>query len=358
LLTDTKLPVAQVARLSGFASVRRFNAVFIGHYGLQPQQLRREKFDTGQAARQSSLSVQLAYRPPYDVAAMLAFLRTRQLAGTEVVTLAPGHSGVARTLCVCHERQWLRGWLSACFDETRSRVTLTVSASLMTALPQVMAAVRHLLDLDADPMAINAVLHHDFPESDGLRLPGTLDGFELAVRAVLGQQITVAAARTLGNRLVARFGEPIATPVTGLTHLFPSPQTLATVSGDALGQLGIVKQRQSAIILLAQAVAAGKLTLLPGANLQQTLADVKALPGFGDWTAQYIAMRALGWPDAFPAADVALHKALGLRNETSPAKAALAASGAWQPWRSYAVMRAWARLGAADKHAFTPPTAN
>jgi AraC family transcriptional regulator of adaptative response / DNA-3-methyladenine glycosylase II len=358
LLTDTTLPVAQVARLSGFASVRRFNAVFIGGYGLQPTQLRRDKSATGQGAPQTGISVRLAYRPPYDVAAMLAFLRTRQLMGTEVVTLEPRRSGVARTLCVCSEGQKLRGWLSACFDETRCRVTLTVSESLMTALPQVMAAARHLLDLDADPMAINAVLHHDFPESDGLRLPGTLDGFELAVRAVLGQQITVAAARTLGNRLVAHFGEPIDTPVTGLTHLFPSAQALATVSGDALGQLGIVKQRQSAIISLAQAVAAGKLALHPGSNLQQTLATVQALPGFGDWTAQYIAMRALGWPDAFPAGDVALHKALALQNETSPAKAALAASSTWQPWRSYAVVRAWARLGLANTHASTPPAAD
>ncbi len=354
LLTDTRLPVAQVARMSGFASVRRFNAAFTEHYDLQPTQLRRDQSALSQSAPQTGISVQLAYRPPYDVAAMLGFLQTRQLAGTEVVTLTPGHACVARTLSFYINGKRLGGWLTACFDEPRCRVTLTVSESLMPVLPQMMAGVRCLLDLDADPMAINAVLHADFPKGDGLRLPGALDGFELAVRAVLGQQITVAAARTLGNRLVERFGEPITTPIAGLTHLFPTAQVLAAASGDALGQLGIVKQRQTTIVALARAVADGQLALHPGANLRQTLAGLLALPGIGDWTAQYIAMRALGWPDAFPAGDVALHKALGVQAEPSPAKAALAASSAWQPWRSYAVIRAWARLGAATQPAEPP----
>ncbi|OQW89043.1 MAG: adenosine deaminase [Rhodoferax ferrireducens] len=350
LLTDTPLPVAQVANVSGFASVRRFNTVFVGHYGLQPTQFRRDRAVASQGAP-GGISVQLAYRPPYDVAAMLSFFQTRQLAGTEVVTLAPGQSGVARTLSVDIAGQRLCGWLSAGFDEAHHRVNLTMSESLMTALPQVMAAVRHLLDLDADPQAINAVLHDDFPHGDGLRLPGTLDGFELAVRAVLGQQISVAAARTLCNRLVARFGEPITTPISGLTRFFPGAQVLAQATGDDLGQLGIVKQRQNAIIALARAVADGQLTLHPGAPLAPTLSNLQALPGFGDWTVQYIAMRALGWPDAFPAGDVALHKALAVQHEAHLAKAALAAASAWQPWRSYAVMRAWARLSDA------PPSA-
>jgi AraC family transcriptional regulator of adaptative response / DNA-3-methyladenine glycosylase II len=304
------------------------------------------------------ITVRLGYRPPYDVAHMLCFIQTRSLDAIESVANNANLAGTCRTFSLQVGTKTHAGWLQAHFDEARSHLVLQVSDSLRELLPLVIRRVRAWLDLDADPMAINAVLHHDFPESDGLRLPGTLDGFELAVRAVLGQQITVAAARTLGNRLVAHFGEPIDTPVTGLTHLFPSAQALATVSGDALGQLGIVKQRQSAIISLAQAVAAGKLALHPGSNLQQTLATVQALPGFGDWTAQYIAMRALGWPDAFPAGDVALHKALALQNETSPAKAALAASSTWQPWRSYAVVRAWARLGLANTHASTPPAAD
>nr|MBP7567992.1 DNA-3-methyladenine glycosylase 2 family protein [Burkholderiaceae bacterium] len=158
---------------------------------------------------------------------------------------------------------------------------------------------------------------------------------------VLGQQITVAAARTLASRLVTRFGQPIATPEPGLTHLFPAPQALADLgdaAGDALGGLGIVRQRQAAIVALSHAVAGG-LNLQPGGDVPAAIAALKALPGIGDWTAQYIAMRALRWPDAFPAGDIALQKALG----TPTARTAEAASQAWKPWRSYAVLRAWAR---------------
>jgi AraC family transcriptional regulator of adaptative response / DNA-3-methyladenine glycosylase II len=207
--------------------------------------------------------------------------------------------------------------------------------------------VRAMLDLDADPRAINSLLQPGFPLGDGLRVPGTLDGFELAVRAVLGQQITVAAARTLTARLVQRFGEPIETPIAGLNRLFPSPAALAAATGDALGQLGIVRQRQAAIQAIASAVAAQRLPLHAGADVPATLAALKALPGIGDWTAQYIAMRALRWPDAFPAGDIALQKALGVQDAKNPAKEAQAASLAWQPWRSYAVIRAWAALPAA-----------
>jgi len=180
-----------------------------------------------------------------------------------------------------------------------------------------------------------------------LRVPGALDGFELAVRAVLGQQITVAAARTLATRLVERFGEPVETPIAGLNRLFPGPATLAAASADALGQLGIVKQRQAAIQAIANAVINDRLQLHARADVAATLAALKALPGIGDWTAQYIAMRALRWPDAFPSGDVALHKALGLQDAKNPAKEAQAASQAWQPWRSYAVIRAWASMVAA-----------
>jgi AraC family transcriptional regulator of adaptative response / DNA-3-methyladenine glycosylase II len=349
LLTDTPLPAAQVAQMSGFASVRRFNAAFAEHYGLNPTQLRRSNTDTGKRPRQAGITVKLAYRPPYDVSAMLRFFATRHICGVERVTQTATCQSLARSLSIHHGGQLYSGWLQACFDETRCRVELTVSDTLANVLPQAIAAVRALLDLDANPAAINSVLHPHFPGSDGLRLPGTVDGFELAVRAVLGQQISVAAARTLCNRLVERFGEPITTPVAGLHRLFPTPHALAAATGDALGQLGIVKQRQSAIHALADAVNNQALQLHPGADPRQTQAALQALPGIGDWTAQYISMRALGWPDAFPAADVALQKALGVREATQPAQAALAASHAWQPWRSYAVIRAWASLPATTR---------
>jgi len=238
------------------------------------------------------------------------------------------------------------GWLVARFAAAGNRVDLHLSDSLREALPWVMARVRAMLDLDADPGTINSLLHEHFPLGDGLRVPGTLDGFELAVRAVLGQQVTVAAARTLATRLVQRFGEPIETPIAGLNRLFPAPAALANATGDALGQLGIVKQRQAAIQAIASAVVARRLPLHAGADGPATLAALKALPGVGDWTAQYIAMRALRWPDAFPSGDVALHKALGVQDAKNPAKEAHVASLAWQPWRSYAVIRAWAALPA------------
>lgn len=364
LLTDTALPVTEVASLSGFASLRRFNAAFAQHYALNPTQLRRQGAPRAEAAASPGLHVKLAYRPPYDVDALLQFFATRQIAGMEEVTrhtTASGpHQSLRRTLAVGAGPTRYTGWLEARFStqpQADCRVDLCISASLRPVLPQVLARVRALLDLDAEPHAINTLLHADFPLGDGLRVPGTLDGFELAVRAVLGQQITVAAARTLAARLVERFGTPVDTPFAGLHRLFPAPEVLASASGDALGSLGIVKQRQAAIVALAQAVAQHGLQLHPGADLPATLAALQALPGVGDWTAQYIAMRALRWPDAFPSGDVALHKALGVQGQPQPAKAALAASQAWQPWRSYAVIRAWAQLPGAKTPAAGPETA-
>jgi AraC family transcriptional regulator of adaptative response / DNA-3-methyladenine glycosylase II len=204
--------------------------------------------------------------------------------------------------------------------------------------------MKDLLDLDADPHAIHAVLGANFPTSAGARVPGTVDGFELAVRAILGQQITVRAACTLASRLVERYGAPISTPFAALARLFPSARTLATARDSELGELGIVRQRQQAITALAQAVAAGNLNLRPGADVPATLTALQTLPSIGAWTAHYIAMRALRWPDAFPAGDVALHKALGVQNTKHPSKEAELASQAWRPWRSYAVLRAWATL--------------
>ncbi|WP_399682702.1 DNA-3-methyladenine glycosylase 2 family protein [Xenophilus sp.] len=330
LLADTRLPVAEVARASGFASVRRFQAAFAAHYGLSPAALRRSGPADG--SRQGT-QVRLAWRPPYDAAAMHGFLARRALGGVE----ASGDGSLARTLRVGHGAQARSGWLAVRFDAEGHQALLDVSDALAPVLPAVISRVRAWLDLDADPEPINAALHASFPHGDGVRVPGAPDSFELAVRAVLGQQVTVAAARTLGTRLVAAFGEPVATPVPGLTHLFPAPEALAGADGDALGRLGIVRQRQAALRALACEVAAGRLALHPGADVAATCAALKALPGIGDWTAQYIAMRALRWPDAFPAGDVALQKALGVKG----ARAAEAASQPWRPWRSYAVLRAW-----------------
>ena len=343
LLTDTPLPVTQVAHLSGFASLRRFNAAFVSHYRLSPTALRRA--GPHPPAATPGTTVRLGYRPPYDVAAMLAFFRQRQLDGVEAVAVssdgASGPAGrIARSWAMTSGSMRHSGWVVCHLDAAQPQVTLQVSDSLRAVLPLVLHRVRAWLDLDADPAAIHAVLGGRFPDSAGLRVPGCVDGFELAVRAVLGQQVTVAAARTLAQRVVTTFGEAIATPCPGVLRLFPSAHVLAHAGGDALGQLGIVKQRQAAITALAQAVASGTLALHPGVDVHATVAQLKTLPGIGDWTAQYIAMRALRWPDAFPAGDVALHKALGVKGERD----AQAMSAAWKPWRSYAVLRAWATL--------------
>ncbi|MBC5765879.1 DNA-3-methyladenine glycosylase 2 family protein [Ramlibacter albus] len=334
LLADTDLPITQVALSSGFASVRRFNAAFVQHYGLNPTQLRREGGRGGAGPQ-----VRLGLRPPYDTAAMLSFFATRRIDGLEFVDMDKLTLG--RTLAVSTKDGSVAGWFIARFDATQPQVQLEVSPSLREALPLVIRRVRAMLDLDADPQAINAVLHERFPQGDGLRVPGAVSGYELAVRAVLGQQITVAAARTLAQRLVDRFGDAVETPYPALRKLFPAPAVLAQAEGDALGQLGIVKQRQAAIVGIAKAVAEGRIALHGGADVAATTTALKELPGIGDWTAQYIAMRALRWPDAFPAGDVALHKALGVQGERNPAREAEAASQAWKPWRSYAVIRAW-----------------
>lgn len=354
LLTDTPLPITQVALASGFGSVRRFNAAFAQHYGLSPTALRRSGPIAGEGA---TGTLRLAYRPPLDAQALLAFFARRQFVGVEwaqaeaptpclrrTVRLSASNTPQAGGNAGLAGHHVLTGWVQAQFDLPRHQVLLQTSDSLHPVLPAVIRRVRALLDLDADPDPINAALHADFPHGDGLRVPGAWDGLELAVRAVLGQQITVAAARTLGQRLVERFGEPIETPWPQLQRLFPSAAVLARAEGDALGQLGIVRQRQAAIVALARAVDEGRLVLDSSADVHATTQALRALPGIGDWTAQYIAMRVLRWPDAFVAGDVALHKALGVQNSKQPARAAAEASLRWQPWRSYAVVRAWASL--------------
>jgi AraC family transcriptional regulator of adaptative response / DNA-3-methyladenine glycosylase II len=344
LLTDTRLPVAQVALLSGYGSVRRFNTVFAQQYHLQPSGLRKA-ITRPATVDTSSITLHLAYRPPYNVAAMLEFFHARSIAGMEAVDLPT--QTISRTLAVHSGGQRYTGWVQMRFVPGQCVVQLRLSDSLAPALPLVLTLCKNLLDLDADPEAIDPVLATAFPHTEGMRVPGTVDGFELAVRAIVGQQVTVRAAHTVLTRLVQQLGEPIAVPLNvgnadkPLQWLFPSAQTLAHADPDTLGTLGLVRQRQQAIAALAQAVLDDRVELHPGVDVAGAVATLQGLPGIGDWTAQYIAMRALRWPDAFPAGDVALQKALGLRDTKNPAKAAEEASQAWRPWRSYAVLRAW-----------------
>ena len=333
LLTDTRQPITQVALASGFDSLRRFNAAFVEHYRLNPSQLRRERG----AAPVADAPLRLAYRPPYDVAAVLAFFAQRQVRGVEQVEGLM----LRRTLGWAHRGQRLSGWLSLQFVPERHEVHLHAAPALAPVLGAVLQAVRQGLDLDADPARIDPVLAR-VPglAREGTRLPGGLDGFELAVRVVLGQQVTVKAARTLTERLVQRFGTPVETPWPALTHVFPDAATLAAADPEAIGTLGIVRQRVRALQALAVEVAAGRIELHRGAPLDATLAALKALPGIGDWTAQVIAMRALAWPDAWPASDIGLMNALVSRN----VKHITALAEAWRPWRAYAVMKLWQQL--------------
>jgi AraC family transcriptional regulator, regulatory protein of adaptative response / DNA-3-methyladenine glycosylase II len=365
LLTDTRLPIQDVALSSGFGSLRRFNAAFAQHYGMPPTRLRKQgKEGADQAAEpnhsQGSFELHLGFRPPYDAQALFAFWQQRQLDTMEFIALhaysMPGNSPFSsksttlqliRSICITHVGQSLQGWLQAAPDLEKNVLRIRMSDSLAPALPIITQRIRAAFDLDADPAAIDAALKNNFKGGEGMRVPGSLDGFEIAVRAILGQQVTVAAGRTFTQRVLQTFGAPIQTPWQQITRCFPTPAALAQASPESLGTLGIVKQRQAALIALSRAVASGELNLNSPPQPLKVIEQLQTLPGIGEWTAHYIAMRALRWPDAFPAGDIALHNALDLRDEKSPikrARLAEAASIAWRPWRSYAVFRIWAGL--------------
>jgi AraC family transcriptional regulator of adaptative response / DNA-3-methyladenine glycosylase II len=318
---------------SGFASLRRFNDLFRTRYRMSPGELRRTARDAQPADR---LAFDLAYRPPYDWDAMLAFLERRAIHRVESVE---GRS-YRRTIRVIAHGKSVTGWISVAPSPRRSALRATVSASLASALPAVLGRVKHLFDLACRPDDIAAALGPLAAARPGLRLPGAVDGFEIAVRAILGQQITVKAASTLAGRFVEAYGEPIETPHAGLSRLFPAPATIAALDAGDIAARGIIATRARAIVALAQTTAAGSLRLDPAADVDATVAALESLPGVGPWTAQYIAMRALAWPDAFPHPDVAVLKAM---KHTSRAKA-LEESAQWRPWRAYAVLHLWKSL--------------
>ena len=366
LLTDTRLPVTEVALASGYASLRRFNAAFALNYRMSPSALRKNR--TGEAALPAGditrntqgagapePVLRLAWRPPYDLDGVLGFFARRAVPGVERVEAL----SLRRTLALQHRGLRLAGWLVLRFVPERCEVAMTVSTSLLPALGSLLDRVRQALDLDADPALIDSVLADIGPAFQpggyrpGIRLLGGLDGFEIATRVILGQQVTVAAARTLTLRLVERFGEPVVTPWADLNRLFPSAEAIAAASPESIGTLGIVRQRVGALRALASEVAAGRLQLHRAAPLQGTLDALRALPGIGDWSAQLIAMRALAWPDAWPATDIAVLNAL--REHTGgkrDAGRAQAHAERWRPWRAYAVMKLWQVL---EDAAAAPP---
>ncbi len=333
LLTDTSLPVTEVALASGFASLRRFNHLFRTRYRLTPSGLRRSAAARLPAER---LVFDLAYRPPYDWAGMAAFLGRRAIAGVEAVDA----TGYHRTIRVEQGGRSASGWIQVAPSPRANALRVTASAGLAGALPTVLARVKRLFDLACRPDEIAACLGTLAGRHPGLRLPGAIDGFEIAVRAILGQQVTVRAAGTLAARFARTFGEPIAAPHERLDRLFPTAGQAAGLAPSDIAAQGIVAMRARAIVALAREVAEGRIRLDASADVAATVAALERLPGVGPWTSQYIAMRALGWPDAFPHPDAGVLKALA---ESRPPRA-LRRMEAWRPWRAYAVLHLWKSL--------------
>ena len=339
LLDETDLPMAEVAFSAGFGSIRDFNHALRATFGRTPTALRRARGRRGPVANHGGVTVRLAFRPPLDWSGLLGFLAPRATPGVEAVA-----DGVyRRTIAIGDGAGTIEVRAAAGEPHLLMRVRLARPERLL----QVVERALRLFDLDADPVPIADHLAGS-PElaplvarRPGLRVPGAWDAFELAVRAVLGQQVTVRGATTLAGRLVRAAGTPLDRAEDGLTHLFPRPEALAHAD---LASVGVPRARAATIRALAGAVASGEVVLDASRGLEDAVARLAAVPGIGAWTAHYVAMRALGEPDAFPAADLGLRRALGNgAGRLAPARVAERAE-AWRPWRAYAVMHLWAGL--------------
>ena len=284
-------------------------------------------------------SFDLPYRPPYDWGGLLAFLSKRTIAGVEAV--ADGR--YARTLRLATGGRTATGWVAVTQNAAADSLDVSLSPSLASAIAPVRERLARLFDVDLDGAAVAAHLGDLAAGAPGLRLPGTVDGFELAVRGVLGQQVTVQAAHTIAGRFARAFGRTLgAEAPAGLDTVFPAPADIAARDVSEIASLGIVRVRAGAILALAQALADGSLRLEPGQDVAAQLTRLRTIPGIGEWTAQYLAMRALRWPDAFPHTDYGVRKALG----TTADREVLARAEPWRPWRAYAVMHLWRSLSA------------
>lgn len=336
LIQETRLPMHAVADAAGFGSIRRFNDAFAKLYGRSPRELRRKGAG---APAPSAVTLRLGYRAPYDWDAILAFLAARSIAGVEWIEKD----------CYLRTIEIDGAFGSVAVAPGENHLVATIRFPRVTALLAIVARLRRLFDLDADIATIGAHLSGDaalaplIARRPGLRTPGAWCGFELAVRAILGQQITVVGARQLAVKLVARAGSDIAPEQSGdprLSRVFPSAARMAQTD---LATLGMPKARIAALLALAGAVAADPQLIEPAGSHEETIARLLALPGFGPWTAQYWALRALRDSDAFPAADVALLRSpLVAEDGKRPSpKALLARAEGWRPWRAYAAQHLW-----------------
>lgn len=331
LLTDTGLPLSEVALTAGFKSLRRFNELFRARYNLIPSSIRKQ-CQVKQTSR-DALTFYLSYRPPYDWAWILNFFAVRAVAGLEAVTT----SSYARTFSVQHGGECYTGWIRITPEPARTAVRLDISASLGRVVPEVILRVRQLLDLDAQPddiMQKLAGLPHLLP---GLRLPGTMSGFEAAIRAILEQQISTRAATTLISRFVMSFGQSVKTPFAGVAYVFPEPHAVAALSPQALRAIGLTTKRAACILTLAQRIDTGMLEVEYVVDIEKGIKALTGIPGIGVWTASYIAMRGWSWPDIF------LHEDYGIKqyfSQLRPAQLRTLAA-CWSPWRSYATLHFW-----------------
>ena len=334
LIHETDLPMIEVALASGFGSLRRFNETFQALYARPPTALRRAR--KGEAAAPGETVLLLRYKPPYDWAAMLDYLRARAIAGVECVA-----DGVYRRTIALQGEHGAVSVQHAPPDALKVRIHFP----RLAALPNIIARLRRMFDLASDPDAVafdlaqDAMLGPLVAGRPGLRLPGAWDGFEMAARAILGQQITVNGAARLAARLAEKFGARIDLSDSALMRAFPEPAVLAQAD---LAGLGLTSRRAQSLQALASAVAADPHFLTPARPLETALEHLRALPGIGDWTAQYIALRLLREPDAFPAADVGLLRSMAGRDGVRPTpKALLRRAEAWRPWRAYAAQYLW-----------------
>jgi len=341
LIETTDLPFTQVAFAAGFESIRQFNDAVREVFALTPTALRtagRRRADIADGV----LTLRLPYRPPLDWQALAGWLRTRALPGVAEVN----GRVYRRTL------RLPRGAGVVALEPLDTHIQCTLRLESMADLTSAVRQCRRLLDLDADPLSVVEVLSKDrrlssiVKKRPGLRAPGAVDGTELAIQAVLGQQVSLAAARTLASRLVTAHGDVIKIADPTLTHLFPHAASIADAD---LARLGVPATRRATLRAVARAVADGTLALDPGADRTETYQQLVQLPGIGEWTAGYIVMRALGDPDTFLPSDLGIKKAVARLGIGSNARAISDHAAAWRPWRSYATHQLWATLSDAYK---------
>lgn len=353
LLEATDLPVTQIAFAAGYSSVRRFNESMTEAFGCAPTELRRRHRPAGPGADgEGDIVLRLQHRRPLAHDPLLDYLGARAIGGVEEVVSAAAEAAGSGVPGARSYRRSVRlprrtGIMTVTPHADAGFVTLRLRLEDLRDLTAAVQRTRRLFDLDADPQGVDDVLGADellgplVAKRPGLRVPGHVDGFELAVRAVLGQQVTVKGARTLAERLVRKVGCPLAAPDGTLTHMFPSA---AQVAADDLSGLGLTGARARSLRGLAEAVADGTLALDPGADREDTERALLALPGVGPWTASYIAMRALGDPDAIPLTDLGIRHSLRALGEPDTPREVAARAESWRPWRAYAGMHLWTHL--------------